>query len=181
MIVNVDSGRIKRDHHGPGDQADGIEEIHDLKCHQACDQSEDEDPVTKPSEGSIVKGFGSLFFPEENTIEKIDRRPHGTEPATEEIAKDENQQKDSQGWQHPQDNLFLREERNDPDKRVEAKVEVYRNLQLKGKRRLNDQVEEKTEREGLDCPPQVRDRSVHVALTFFIRTFERSISPNPKS
>ena len=159
MIENQRWQEDKKRSPGPGDQADGIEEIHDLKGHQTCGQGEDKDPVTKPSEGLIVKGLRPFLFPEENSIEEIDRRPHGTEPAAEEIAEDENEKKDSKGWQHPQNDLFLREERDDPDKRIEAKIEVDRDLQLKGKRRLNNQVEKKTEREDLDRPPQVRDRS----------------------
>jgi hypothetical protein len=40
---------------------------------------------------------------------------------------------------------------------------------------LNDEVEKETERKDLNRPSQVRDGSLHVALTFLTRTFERSI------
>jgi hypothetical protein len=40
---------------------------------------------------------------------------------------------------------------------------------------LNDEVEKETERNDLNRPSQVRDGSLHVALTFLTRTFERSI------
>jgi hypothetical protein len=179
MVVNIDGRRIESDYHGPGDQTDRVKKIHHLKCHNACCQSENEDPVTEPAEGPVVKGLRPFSFPEEDAIEEIDRSPHGAEPPTEEIAEDEDKQEKPEGRPHPPDDLFLGEEGNDPNERIGTKVEIDRNLQLKRKGRMEDQVEEKSEREGLDRPPQVRDYLAHVALTFFTRTFERSISPSP--
>jgi hypothetical protein len=65
-------------------------------------------------------------------IEEVDRRPHRTEPTAEEIAKDHHEKENSKGWKHPQNDIFLGKNRDDPDEGIEAKVKIYRNLQFEG-------------------------------------------------
>ena len=129
----------------------------------------------------IIKTLTPLLFPEENSIEEVDRGPHGAKPSAEEIAKDENEEEDPEAREHPQDHILLCENGDDSDERIESKVEIDRDLQFKGKGRPKDQIEKETKGKGLNGPSQVGDRSCHVALTFFTRIFERSISPNPNS
>ena len=181
VIKDKDGGGVECDDKGASDEADGVENIHDLKGHQACHKGKDKNSVAEPPEGLIVKALRPLLFSEENSIEKIDGGAHGAEPSTKEIAKNKNDEEDSEGRKHSHDDLFLREERNDPDKRIKAKVEVHRDFQFKGKSSLDDEIEKEEKRKGLNRPPQVGDRFFHAAVTFFIRTFERLIWPRPKS
>ncbi len=181
MIEDIDRRRVKGDDQGPGDQTDGIEKVHHLESHEARNDGENKDAVAKPSERLIVKRFGPLFFPEEESIEEVDDRSHGAEPPAEEVAEDHDKKEHPEGGKHPHDNPFVSKDRNDADEGIEPKIEVDRNLQLEGEGGLKDQIEKKEKGEGLNRPPQVRDYLCHVALTFLTRTFERSISPNPKS
>jgi len=175
MIENQNNRGIKGDDQRPRDQADWIEEIHDLESHEACDKGKEKNTVTKPSKRLIIKPFGPLPFPEENSIEEVDRRAHGTEPPTEEVSEDDHDKKDSKSWKHPQNDLFLSEDRDSGDEGIEPKVEINRYLQFERESGLNNEVEKETERKDLNRPSQVRDGSLHVALTFLTRTFERSI------
>ena len=54
-IKDKDGRRIKCDDKGSGDEADGIENIHHLKGHQACHKRKDKNSVAEPSEGLIIK------------------------------------------------------------------------------------------------------------------------------
>jgi hypothetical protein len=175
MIENQNSRGIKGDDQCPRDQADWVEEIHDLESHQTSGQGEDKDAVTEPSQGLVIKSLHPLFFPEENSIEEVDRRAHGAEPPAEEVSEEDHEKKDSKSWKHPQNDLFLSEDRDHGDEGIEPKIEVNRYLQFKRESGLNDEVEKETERKDLNRPSQVRDGSLHVALTFLTRTFERSI------
>jgi hypothetical protein len=181
VIKNEDGRRIESDDKGSGDQADRVEDIHHLKGHHARHKRKQKNPVPKPSEGLIVKALKSLLFFEENSVEKIDGGTHGAEPSTKEIAKNKNDEEHAEGRKHSQDDLFFREERNDPDKGIEPKVEVHRDFQLKGKSGLDDEIEKEEKGKGLNRPSQVGDRFFHAAVTFFIRTFERLIWPRPNS
>ena len=144
MIENKDSGRIKRDDQRAGDETDRVKKVHHLKCHEACYHGKNKDAISKSSERLIVKTFGPLVFPEENSIEEVDGSPHGAEPTAEEIAKDKNEEQYPEARQHPQDDLFLGENRDDSDERIESKVEINRDSQFEWKSGLNDQVEKKT-------------------------------------
>jgi hypothetical protein len=181
VIKNKDSRGIECDDQGAGDEADGVENVHDLKSHHARHKRKHKNTVPEPSEGLIVKALKSLLFSEENSVEKIDGGTHGAEPSTKEIAKNENAKEHPEGRKHSQDNFLLGEKCNDPDKGIEPKVEVHRNFQFKGKGSLDDEIEEEEKRKGLNRPPQVGDRFFHAAVTFFTRTFERLIWPRPKS
>lgn len=175
MIKDQDSRRIKGNDQCPGDQADRVEEIHDLESHQTSGQGEDKDAVTEPSQGPVIKSLRPLLFSEENSIEEVNRRAHGTEPSAEEVPEDGHEKKDSKSRKHSQNDLFLSEDRDRGDEGIEPKIEVNRYLQFKRESGLNDEVEKKTEGKDLDRPSQVRDGSLHVALTLLTRTFERSI------
>jgi hypothetical protein len=119
---------IECDDKGSGDEADGIENIHHLKSHQACHKRKEKNSVTEPSEGLIAKALRPLLFSEEHSIKKVDGLAHGAEPSTKEITKNKNNEEHSDGRKHPQNDLFLRQNRNDPNKRVKPKVEVYRDF-----------------------------------------------------
>jgi hypothetical protein len=95
MIENKNSRRIKGNDQCPGDQADRVEEIHDLESHQTSGQGEDKDAVTEPSQGPVIKSLRPLLFSEENSIEEVNRRAHGTEPSAEEVSEDGHEKKDS--------------------------------------------------------------------------------------
>ena len=181
MVEDKDERRVEGDDQCSSDQTDWIENIHHLPGHKASCDGEDKDTVTEPSERLITKIFGPFLFAKEDSIEEIDRRPHGVEPSTEEIAKDENEKKNSKSREHPRDDSLFRKDCDHPDKGIEPKVEINRNLELEGKGSVNNKIEEEDEGKSLNRPPQVGDRSCHAALTFFTRTFERSISPNPNS
>jgi hypothetical protein len=181
VVIDEDSGREKGNDQCPGDQADGVEEIHHLPGHETRDHGKDKDPVAKPPERLIAQSPGPFLFPEKNSVEEIDRSAHRAEPTTEKITKDENEEEHPEGREHPHDDLFLRKNRDDPDEGIESKIEINRYLQFKGEGGSNDQIEKEKEGKGLNRPSQVRDCPVHVALTFFTRTFERSISPSLKS
>ena len=181
MVVHINGWRIKGNHHRPGNKADGIQKIHHLKGHQPSADRKNEDTVTEPPQGPIVKRLFLFLFLKEDSIEEIDCSPHGAKPSTEEITEDEDEKKDPKGGQHPPDNLFLRKEGYDSNERIESQVEIDRNLQFEGKSSLNDQIKKEEEGENLNRPSQVRDYFCHVAVTLFTRTFERSISPNPNS
>jgi hypothetical protein len=86
-----------------------------------------------------------------------------------------------EGRKHSQDDLLLRKKRNDRDKGIQAKVEVHRDFQLKGKSGLDDEKEKEEKGKSLNRPSQVGNRFFHAAVTFFTRTFERLIWPKPKS
>ena len=180
--VKDKDGRWKEcDDKGSGDEADGIENVHHLKGHQACHKRKNEDSVPEPSEGLIIRLFGPFSLPEENSIEKVDGLAHGAEPSAEKIAENNDGEEHSDGRKHPQDDLFLRQDRNDPDKRIKPKVEVYRDFQFERKSRPNDEIEKEEKRKGLNRPLQIGNRFFHAAVTFFIRTFERLIWPRPNS
>jgi hypothetical protein len=181
MVEDKDRRRVKGDDQGSREQTDGIEKIHHLESHEARNYGEDEDPVAKPSERLIVKWFGPLFFPEEESIEEVDDRSHGAEPPTEEVTEDHHKEEYPEGRKHPQDHIFLSQYRNDSNEGIESKIEIDRNLDLQWKSGPDDQVEKEEKRENLNRPSQVRADLSHVALTFLTRTFARSISPNPKS
>ena len=172
---------VKRDDQRPCDETNGIENIHHLKGREACDDGKEKDPIAQSSERLIIKPLGPFLFTEEDSIEEVDRCTHRAEPTAEEIAKDHHEKEHSEGREHSQDDTLLREDCNDSDEGVESKIEIYRNFQFEGESCLENQIEKEAERKGLNRPPQVRDHSSHVALTLFIRTFERSISPNPNS
>ncbi len=180
-IKDEDGRRIERNDQGAGDEADGVENVHHLKGHQACHKRKDKNSVAEPSEGLIVNALRPLLFPEENSVEKIDGGAHGAEPSAKEISKNKNDDEHSEGRKHPQDNLFLRQKSNDPDKGIEPKVEVHRDFQLKGKSGLEDEIEKEEKGKGLNRPSQIGNRFFHAAVTFFTRTFERLIWPRPKS
>jgi hypothetical protein len=146
VIKNKDGRRIECDDQGSSDQADRVENIHHLKGHQACHKRKHKNPVAEPSEGLIVKALRPLLFSEENSVEKIDGGAHGAEPSAKEIAKNNNDEEHPEGRKHPQDNFFLRQKRNDPDKGIKAKVEVHRDFQLKGESGLNDEIEKEEKR-----------------------------------
>jgi hypothetical protein len=181
VIKDKDGRRIKGDDKGSSDEADGIENIHHLKGHQACHKRKDKNSVPEPSQRLVTGLLGSFSLPEKNPVEKIDGGAHGAEPSTKEIAKNKNDEEHSEGRKHSQDDLFLREDRNDPDKGINAKVEVHRDFQFKGESRLDDEIEKEEKGKDLNRPPQVGERFFHVAVTFFTRTFERLIWPKPKS
>jgi hypothetical protein len=151
-IKDKDSRRIKSNHKGPGDKTDRVKDVHHLKGHHACHKRKDKNSVPEPSERLIIGLLRPFSLPEENPVEKIDGRPHRAKPSTKEIAKNKNGEEHSEGRKHSQDDLFLREDRDDPDERIESKVEVYRDLQLKGKSRLNDEIEKEEEGKGLNRP-----------------------------
>jgi len=128
MIKDVDCRRVKGDNQGPRKQTDGIEKIHHLKGHEACDDGKEKDTITESSERLIIKPFRSFLFTEEDSIEEVDRCTHRTEPTAEEIAKDHHQKENSERWEHPQDNILLGENRDDPDEGVETKIKIHRDL-----------------------------------------------------
>jgi hypothetical protein len=181
VIKDEDGRRVECDHQRAGDEADGVENVHDLKGHQACYKRKHKNSVAEPSEGLIAKAFRPLFFSEENSVKKIDGGAHGADPSAKEISKNKNDDEHSEGRKHPQDDLFLREKCDDPDEGIEPKVEVHRDFQLKGKCGLDDEIEKEEKRKCLNRPSQVGNRFFHAAVTFFIRTFERLIWPRPKS
>jgi hypothetical protein len=181
VVEDEDGGRVNGDDQRPGDQADGVEEIHDLKGHETCYHGKDKDTIAEPSKWLIAKTLGPLLFPEENSIEEIDRTPHGAEPSTKEIAKDENEKEHPEAREHPQNELLLCEDRDDSDEGIEPKVEIDGDLHLEWKGGPKDQIEKEAKGKGLNRPSRVSDQACHVALTFFTRTLERSISPNPNS
>jgi hypothetical protein len=181
VIKDEDGRRIECDDQGAGDEADGVENVHDLKGHQACHKRKHKNSVAEPSQGLIVKALKPLLFSEENSVEKIDGGAHGAEPSTKEIAKNNNDEEHPEGRKHPQDDLFLRQKRNDPDEGVEPKIEVHRDFQFKRKSGLEDEIEKEEKGKGLNRPSQVGNRFFHAAVTFFTRTFERLIWPRPKS
>jgi hypothetical protein len=172
MVEDENRRRVKGDDERSGDQADGIEEVHHLKCHESCDNRKEKDTITESPEGLIIKTFRPLLLPEENSIEEVDRGTHGAKPSTKEVSKDHHEKKDTKSWKHPEDDVLLGKKGDDPNEGVETKVEIDRNLQLKRKGGFKNQIEKETEREGLEGPPQIGNRSFHVALTFFVRTFE---------
>ncbi len=181
VVKDEDGGRIKGDNKCPGDQTNRIEEIQQLPGHESCNNGKEKDAVAQSSEGLIIKPLGSFLFPKEDSIKEVDRCTHRAEPTAEEIAKDHHKKEHSEGREHSQDDTLLCEDCNDSDEGIESKVEIHRDLQFEGESCLEDQIEKEAERKGLNRPPQVRDHSSHVALTLFIRTFERLISPRPNS
>jgi hypothetical protein len=174
-VEDKDRRRIECNDKGAGNEADGVQNIHHLKGHQACHKRKHKNSVAESSEGLIVNALKSLLFSEENSVEKIDGGAHGAEPSTEEIAKNKNDEEHPEGRKHSQDDLLLRQKSNDPDKGIKAKVEVHRDFQLKGKSGLEDEIEKEEKRKGLNRPSQVGNRFFHAAVTFFTRTFERLI------
>jgi len=153
MVEYKDGGRIKRNNHRSRNQTDGVKKIHDLEGHKTCDHGKDKNTVAKPSEQLIVKTFSTPLFPEEDSIEEIDGGSHGTKPPAEEIAKDKNEEKHPEGRKHSQDNPFFCEDRDDPDKGIESKVEIYRNLKFEWEGGSNNQIEEEEKGKGLNRPP----------------------------
>ena len=134
MIKDKNDRRVKGDNQCPGDQADRVEEVHHLKSHEACCKRKDKHTVAKPSQSLIIKTFGPFLFSEEDSVEKIDGSAHGAEPSTEEISEDENEEEYSEGRKHSQNDLLLREDRNDPDKGIESKVEGPPGYSVRGER-----------------------------------------------
>jgi hypothetical protein len=76
----------------------------------------------------IIKSFGSFLLTEEDSIEEVNRCTHRTEPTAEEIAEDHHQKENSERWEHPQDNILLGEDGDDPDEGVETKIKIHRDL-----------------------------------------------------
>jgi hypothetical protein len=146
VVIYKDDRRIECDDQGSSDEADRVENVHDLKGHHARHKRKHKNSVAEPSEGLIAKAFESFLFSEENPVEKIDGGAHGAEPSAKEISKNKNDDDHSEGRKHPQDNLFLRQKRNDPDKRIQTKVQVYRDFQLKRKSGLDDKIEKEEKR-----------------------------------
>jgi hypothetical protein len=93
----------------------------------------------------ITKAFRSFLFSEENSVEKIDGGAHRTKPPAKKVAEDENEQEHPKGGKHSQDDFFLREDGDNPDKGVKPKIEVNRDLYLKRKSCLDDEVEKEDE------------------------------------
>ncbi len=119
---------VKRDDQRPCDETDGIEKIHHLKGREACDDGKEKDPIAQSSERLIIKPFRSFLFTEEDSVEEVDCCTHRAEPTAEEIAKDHHQKENSERWEHPQDNILLGENRDDPDEGVETKIKIHRDL-----------------------------------------------------
>jgi len=88
VVIDEDGRREKGDDQRPGDQADGVEDIHHLPGHETGDHGKDKDPVAKPHERLIAQSPNPFLFSEENSVEEIDRGAHGAEPTTEKITKD---------------------------------------------------------------------------------------------
>ena len=145
MIKNVDDRRIKGNDQSSGDQTDWVEEVHDLKGHETCGKGEDKHTIAEPSEGLITETFWSFLLPEENPVEKIDGRAHRAEPSAKKVAEDENEQEHPEARKHSQDDLLLCEDGDNPDEGVESKIEVNRDLYLKGKSCLDDEVKKEDE------------------------------------
>ena len=181
MVKDKYRRRVEGDDQCSGDQTDRVEKIHHLKGHESRDKGKEKDAVTESSERLIIKTLRPLPFPEENSIKEVDRGPHGAEPSAEEISEDHHKKQYTKTGKHSEDDILLGEDGDDPDEGIETKVEINRDPQLKGKSSLKNEIEKEAERDGLNRPPQVRDGSLHVALTFLTRTFERSIWPNPNS
>jgi hypothetical protein len=145
MVKNVDERRVKGNDQSSRDQTDRVEEVHDLKGHEACCKGEDKHAVAKSPEGLITKAFRSFLLSEENSVEKIDGSPHRTEPPAKKVAEDENEQEHPKSRKHSQDDLLLCEDGDNPDKGVKPKIEVNRDLYLKRKSCLDDEVEKEDE------------------------------------
>jgi hypothetical protein len=181
MVIDKDGRRVKGDHQGTGDETDRVKKVHHLPGQETGCDGKEENPVAESPERRIVRSLRALPFPEENSIEEIDGRSHGAEPSTEEIAKEEDDQEHAEGRKHSQNEIFLGQEGNDSDEGIEPEIEVDRNDPFEGEGRPNDQIEKEEEGEELNGPLHSKNRFCHVALTFFTRTLERSISPNPNS
>jgi hypothetical protein len=175
MIKNKDGRRIEGDDQCPGNQTDGINQVHHLPSHEACSPRKEKNPVTESPEPLIVKSFRPFFFTEENFLEKINGGAHRAEPSAEEIPKDNNEEKHPKCRKHPKNDSLLREDGDDTDEGIESKVEINRDLQFKGKSGFEDQIEKEEKGEGLNCSPHNMNCFCHVALTLFTLIFERSI------
>jgi hypothetical protein len=145
MIKDVDERRVKGNDQSSRNQTDRVEEVHDLKGHETCCKGEDKHAVAKSPEGLITKAFRPFLLSEENPVEKIDGGTHRAEPSAKKVAEDENEQEHPKGRKHSQDHFLLGEDGDNPDKRVESEIEVNRDLQLKRKSRLDDEVEKEDE------------------------------------
>ena len=181
VIKNEDDRRIKGDDEGSGDETDRVDKVHHLKGHKACGERKKKKTVGKFPERLVIKTLSPFPLPEENSVKKVNGCAHRAEPSAKEVAENQNEEKDTKGREHSQNEPFFRENRNDSDEGIESQIEIDRNFRLKRKGSSKDEIEKESNGEGLDRPPQVRDRPRHVALTFLTRTFERSIWPNPNS
>jgi hypothetical protein len=180
-IEDEDGRGVNGDDQCSGDQADGIEQVEQLPGHRSRSQGEEEDPIAKPSERLVVESLWPLLFPEEKAVEEIEGGAHGAKPSAKEIAEDDDEKEDPKGRKHLFDNPLARKQGNHSDEGVKAKVKVDRDLHVERKGRMDDEVNQETEKESLGDPSQRQDRFRHVAVTFFILTFERSIWPSPMS
>jgi hypothetical protein len=94
MVEHIDGRRIEGNNEGSRDEADRIEKIEQLPCHEARCQGEEKDPVAEPPQGFFVEPLRSLLFPEKDPVKEIDDGSHRAEPPAEEIAKNEDEEKD---------------------------------------------------------------------------------------
>ena len=115
----------------------------------------------------IVYGLLALLFPEQDPVKEVDGGPHGAEPAAEKIPQDDDQKKNPEGGEHPPDQLFLGNQRDDPDERRQAQVKIHRDPDLQRKGGLENQIEKKQKGNGLDENPQTSPRKLHAALDLF--------------
>jgi len=140
VVEHIDGGWIKGNNEGPRDKADRIEKIEQLPCHETRCQGEEKDPVAEPSQGLLVEPLGSLLFSEEDPIKEIDGGSHRAEPPAEEIAKNEDEEKDPEGREHTEDERLLPEKSDNGDEGIQSQIEVDRHLQLEREGGPNDQV-----------------------------------------
>jgi hypothetical protein len=89
----------------------------------------------------VIQGLFPLLLPKKNPVKEIDRRPHGTKPAAEKVSQDDDEEKHSERGEHPQDELFLGKEGDDPDKRRQTEIEIHRDFDFQRKGRLENQIE----------------------------------------
>jgi hypothetical protein len=138
-----------------------------LPRHEARRDAEEEESIPEPPEGRIVSSLPPLLFPEEDPVEDVEGGPHGAEPPAKKIAEDHDEQKDAQGGKHPHDDLSISQKGNDSDERIDAQIEIDRDLQFQRESGLNDQIEKEEKGKDLNPSPQNGEGSGHVAVTFF--------------
>lgn len=175
VVEHIDGGRIKGNNEGSREEADWIEKIEQLPCHEARGQGKEKNSVAEPPQGLLVEPLRPLLLSEKDPIKEIDSGSHRAEPPTEEIAKNGDEEKNSEGREHAKDELLLSEKSDNGDEGIESQIEINRNLQLEREGGPNDQVEEEQKRKGLGGPSESLNRSCHVALTLLTWTLARSI------
>ena len=153
MVIDKDGRRVKGDHQGACDETDRVKKVHHLPGQETGCDGKEENPIAKSPERRIVRPLRAPPFPEENSIEEIDGRSHGAEPSTEEIAKEEDDQKHGEGRKHSENEFFSRQEGNDSDEGIEPEIEIDRNDPFEGKGRSDDQIEKEKKGEELNGPP----------------------------